>query len=240
MRINIAFPVLDEELRLEKGIRKTLRFLDKHHIENCILTIVDNGSTDRTPKIAQALCREDSRVRCISLPEKGFGLAFQAAIQENDCDILGYMDVDLSTKLKHLLTVIKIFEKYPWVQIVKGNRLDSRSVIIGRKPLREMTSRGLDLLVRAAFGTKIRDTMCGFQFFRKEAVDILAGLSSTDKGWFYCAELLLRADRLHMPVKEIPVIWEDDYNTTVHVGSTVMNYLERIAFLRKDIRKMTY
>ena len=113
-------------------------------------------------------------------------------------------------------------------------------MIVGRKPLRELTSRGLDLLVRMAFGTKIRDTMCGFQFFRKEAVDILAGLSSSDHGWFYCAELLLRAGRLGMPLREIPVVWEDDYRTTVHVGSTMKNYLERIAFLRKDIRKMRY
>lgn len=113
-------------------------------------------------------------------------------------------------------------------------------MIKGRKPLRELTSRGLDLLVRLAFGTDVRDTMCGFQFFRRETAEILAGISSTDPGWFYCAELLLRADRLGMPIREIPVIWEDDYNTSVHVGSTVKNYLERIAVLRKDIRKMRY
>ena len=240
MRINIAFPVLDEEKRLEKGIKTTLKFLDQHQIEDCVLTIVDNGSADSTPEICERLRAYDSRVRCIRLEQKGFGVAFQAAIADNDCDILGYMDVDLSTKLKHFLTVIKIFEKYPWVQIVKGNRLDRRSVIKGRKPLRELTSRGLDLLVRLAFGTSVRDTMCGFQFFRRETAEILAGISSTDPGWFYCAELLLRADRLGMPIREIPVVWEDDYNTSVHVGSTVKNYLERIAALRKDIRKMRY
>ena len=240
MRINIAFPVLDEERRLENGIKTTLKFLDKHHIEDCVLTIVDNGSTDRTPEICKMLCEYDGRVNCITLKEKGFGVAFQAAIAANDCDILGYMDVDLSTKLKHFLTVIKIFEKYPWVQIVKGNRLDSRSVIRGRKPLREVTSRGLDLLVRMAFATDVRDTMCGFQFFRKETVDLLAGLSGSDPGWFYCAELLLRAERLGMPIREIPVIWEDDYNTSVHVGSTVKNYLERIRALRRDIKEMRY
>ncbi len=62
MRINIAFPVLDEEKRLEKGIKTTLKFLDRHHIEDCVLTIVDNGSTDATPEICKKLCAYDSRV----------------------------------------------------------------------------------------------------------------------------------------------------------------------------------
>lgn len=240
MKMNIVFPVLNEEQRLEKGIRTTLEFLDRRHIRDCVLTIVDNGSTDRTPEICRMLLAADRRVRCITLTERGFGAAFRAAIAANECDILGYMDVDLSTKLRHLLTVIRIFEKYPWVQIIKGNRLDPRSVVTGRKPLREITSRGLDLLIRLAFRTDVRDTMCGFQFFRKEAADILARLSGTDPGWFYCAELLLRADLLGMPVREIPVIWKDDHNTSVHVGSTIKNYLERITALRKDIKTTRY
>lgn len=238
MKYNIAFPVLNEELRLNHGIKTTLKFLDHYAMDDCKITIVDNGSTDRTLDIIHELCTFDTRVNSISLKQKGFGIAFQAAIKENDCEILGYMDVDLSTKLKHFLRVRKIFEQYPQVQIVKGNRLDRRSVIIGRKLPREITSRGLDVLIRLAFQSQIRDTMCGFQFFRREAVEKLMKVSSNDPGWFYCAELLLRAEKLGMTIKEIPVTWEDDYNTSVHVGNTIKNYLERIHDLRSDIKRM--
>ena len=51
MKVNIVFPVLDEERRLEKGIHTTEAFLAKRRDIDAVITIVDNGSTDRTPDI---------------------------------------------------------------------------------------------------------------------------------------------------------------------------------------------
>ena len=55
MKVNIVFPVLDEERRLEKGIRTTEAFLAKRRDIDAVITIVDNGSTDRTPDIIKEL-----------------------------------------------------------------------------------------------------------------------------------------------------------------------------------------
>ena len=46
--LNIIFPVLNEEKRLAAGIDKAAAFLLQEQIP-CIITIVDNGSSDRTP-----------------------------------------------------------------------------------------------------------------------------------------------------------------------------------------------
>lgn len=235
MNVNIVFPVLNEEKRMPIGIRRTLQFLDSNHLENCRITIVDNGSTDRTLELIKELQKEDARIDYISLKERGFGVAFKTAVIENKSDIIGYMDIDLSTNIRHMLTVLKIFDSRSDVDIVKGNRLSPSSKVIGRKLTREITSRGLDLLIHFAFKAKVHDTMCGFQFFRKEAIENLVNISSNDKGWFYCAELLLRAERLCMKIEEIPVVWKDDYDTKVNVCKTVSNYLERIISLRREI-----
>ena len=55
MKVNILFPVLDEERRLEKGILKTLVFLKKNKLFDYQLTIIDNGSTDATEAISRRL-----------------------------------------------------------------------------------------------------------------------------------------------------------------------------------------
>jgi hypothetical protein len=87
------------------------------------------------------------------------------------------------------------------------------------------------------FKNKFTDALCGFDFYRKETFDDLIAASSQDNGWFYCVELLLRAERLGLEVHDIPVIWEDDYDTKVKVVKTVVSYLKQIKFLKSEFIK---
>lgn len=235
MKINIVFPVLDEERRLEKGIRRTERFLRQHEEIDAVITIADNGSTDTTPDIIKKLSAEFANIRSITLPEKGFGLAFREAVLRNECDIIGYVDVDLSTDIRYLKQVLAGFEKHSEIDVIKGNRLSKKSQVNGRKTSRNITSRGLDLLIKLVFGVRVSDTMEGFQFFRKKCVDRLVAASGEDKGWFYCAELLIRGEKLGYRIAELPVVWNDDYDTKVDVAKLIVNYLERIFSLKKAL-----
>ena len=53
----IIFPVLNERLRLESGVTRTVEYLHKIAFEDYEIIIVDNGSEDETPQIAEALCQ---------------------------------------------------------------------------------------------------------------------------------------------------------------------------------------
>ncbi|HAZ05365.1 MAG TPA: glycosyltransferase, partial [Acetobacterium sp.] len=77
MKVNILFPVLDEERRLEKGILKTLVFLKKNKLFDYQLTIIDNGSTDATEAISRRLCEKYKEVEYLKTPEKGVGVALR-------------------------------------------------------------------------------------------------------------------------------------------------------------------
>ena len=124
------------------------------------------------------------------------------------------------------------FEKYDDISVIKGNRLSGKSKVNGRKPLRNITSIGLDLLIKSIFFVKVSDTMEGFQFFRKDCIDRLIKMSSDDNGWFYCAELLIRAEKAGYRIAELPVVWNDDYDTKVNVIKLIKNYLCRIVELK--------
>lgn len=237
MDVNIVFPVLDEERRLEKGIRRTEDFLAHRKDIEAVITIVDNGSTDRTLDIIKELAGEYSNIEYISLSEKGFGLAFREAVKRNRCDIIGYVDVDLSTDIHYLSTVMKAFEKNADISVIKGNRLSGKSQVNGRRPLRNITSVGLDLLIKLLFGVRVSDTMEGFQFFRKECASRLVEMSGDDNGWFYCAELLIRGEKAGCRIAELPVVWNDDHDTKVDVMKLVRNYLCRIWELKVSLMK---
>lgn len=235
MKINIVFPVLNEERRLEKGIRRTEKFLRQHEEIDAVVTIADNGSTDATPELIKKLSQEFPNIRVITLAQKGFGLAFREAVLQNDCDIIGYVDVDLSTDITYLKHVVSGFEKHSEIDVIKGNRLSKRSQVNGRKASRNITSVGLDTLIKLVFGVRVSDTMEGFQFFRKKCIDRLVAASSNDNGWFYCAELLIRGEKMGYRIVELPVVWNDDYDTKVDVVKLILNYLERIFSLKKAL-----
>ena len=83
---------------------------------------------------------------------------------------------------------------------------------------------------------KATDALCGFTFLRKEEAEQLVRESSNDNGWFYTVEFLIRAERDGMVIYDMPVEWQEDYNTTVKVWKTIKNYLVQIYRLRKALK----
>lgn len=231
MKINIIFPVLNEELRLEKGIRNTVEYLQSIDFSDYRITIVDNGSEDETPQIAGRLCEEFHKVSYERIQIKGVGAAFRRGVELNDCDIVGYMDIDLSTNIKHLGETIEIFDKDSSVQYINGSRFAKESDTRGRKWYRKITSQGLLILLKVFLGMKCTDAICGFTFVRSQVALELIDASSDDNGWFYMIEFLLRAEKRGINVLDYPVEWQEDYNTTVKIFKTICNYLVQITKL---------
>lgn len=235
LSINILFPVLNEERRLERGIEQACLYMREHFDCKYTLTIVDNGSTDRTSEISGKLCEKHPCVSYIRTPEKGVGIAIREGVKQNQSDIVGYMDIDLSTDIRHLSDMYRIFETQEYIDIVNASRLNKGSNTVGRKWYRNITSHGLAFIVRKVFGVSATDVICGFKFFRKDAIAKLMDETADDNGWFYIIELLIRAERRGMKIYELPVVWMDDYDTTVHVKKLIIYYLKKIADLKKRL-----
>lgn len=234
--INLLFPVLNERLRLQKGIETTMAYVREHVKIPCRLTILDNGSEDETPEIGKKLEEAYPEVTYVRVGERGVGVAFRKGIELNDCDIVGYMDIDLSTDLKYLGKTIEMFQQDPELQYVNGTRFSKESDTKGRKWYRKITSMGLVFLLKTIFHMKATDALCGFTFLRKEEAEQLVAESSQDNGWFYTVEFLLRAERDGMKICDMPVEWQEDYNTTVKVFKTIKNYIIQIHRLRKALK----
>ena len=234
--INLLFPVLNERLRLQKGIETTIAYVREQVKIPCKLTILDNGSEDETPEIGKKLEEAYPEVTYVRVGERGVGIAFRKGIELNDCDIVGYMDIDLSTDLKYLGKTIEMFQQDPELQYVNGTRFSKESDTKGRKWYRKITSMGLVFLLKTIFHMKATDALCGFSFLRKEEAEQLVAESSQDNGWFYTVEFLLRAERDGMKICDMPVEWQEDYNTTVKVFKTIKNYIIQIHRLRKALK----
>lgn len=235
MTINILFPVLNERLRLESGIQRTMAYCKEHLSIPYTLTIIDNGSTDETPDIAKALCAQYPEVHYERLEKRGVGIAFRHGIDCNTSDIVGYMDIDLSTDIKYLGKAIDLFLKDPSIDYINGSRFSKESDTRGRKWYRKITSMGLVFLLKTQLHMKASDAVCGFTFMRKDIATTLRNACSDENGWFWTIEMLIRAERMGMNVYEMPVEWQEDYNTTVKIWKTIKNYLVQIYKLKKEL-----
>lgn len=237
LSLNILFPVLNEEKRLEKGVKTTCQYLEEHFHCTYNITIIDNGSTDKTEEIGRQLSAQYSYVHYIKTSQKGVGIAFRKGISTNKADLVGYMDIDLSTDISHLTDMYHIFQKYPNVQIVNASRLNKKSNTQGRKWYRNITSYGLAFILKLVFHMKATDAICGFKFFRKATAEMLVRETLPDNGWFYIIELLIRAEKKRTLIYELPVHWVDDYNTTVNVKNLIIYYIRRIVRLKKTFHE---
>ncbi|MBR1771998.1 MAG: glycosyltransferase [Lachnospiraceae bacterium] len=239
MMLTIIFPVLNERLRLEKGVTRTVEYLSRINFDDYEIIIVDNGSEDETPQIANRLCETYKAVHYERINVRGVGAAFRRGVKVSHGEIVGYMDIDLSTNIKHLGEAIHIFKTMPEIEYINGSRFARNSDTKGRKWYRKITSQGLLILLKRFLGMQSTDAICGFTFVRRaQAISLIKGCSK-DNGWFYMIEFLLRAEKRGVRILDYPVEWQEDYNTTVKVFKTICNYLVQIARLYREfyIRK---
>ena len=204
--------------------------------EGILLGVNEQAHRAESTKSAQKPTPTSPKIQYLRLHQKGVGLALQAGIDHNaalprPCEFIGYMDIDLSTDLTHLLEVYdKLCQGHP---IVVGSRLLQGSKVIGRSLKREVISKSLNAIIKAALHTSFSDAMCGFKFYRADIAALLRQQCSDDPSWFYCAQMLIQAQALGIEIEEIPVRWEDDaLGSKVQVAKLARIYLKEIYRLR--------
>ncbi len=227
--VDVVIPVLNEENALPRCIANLREFLNTRLEYPCRIVIVDNGSTDNTPAIAEGLTQLYSEVSWIRLDIRGRGRALRKAWLGSKAEILTYMDVDLSTSLGAFPALVKAIaeERY---DVATGSRLMKGSKVT-RSLKREITSRAYNKIIKIAFWNRFSDAQCGFKAISRKAADFLIPRIK-DQGWFFDTELLLLAEKGGFQIKDIPVEWVDDPDSRVNIAKTARDDLMGLWRLR--------
>lgn len=236
--LNIVIPVYNEEAELESHTETLIGFLKSYLTDfDWSITIADNASTDRTLSIARGLSKKYQTVHALHLDKKGRGRAVKKAWLESKADIHCYMDVDLSTDLKHLPPLVRsLLRGY---DIAIGSRNAKGSRVYGRSPLRTLTSKTYIMLIKLVFWVKFGDAQCGFKAITDETAKALLP-HVTDNAWFFDSELLIIAEKLGYRIYEEPVTWIDNPGSTVRVIKTAQGDIEGLKrlFITRPWKKL--
>ncbi|PKB73669.1 MAG: glycosyl transferase [SAR202 cluster bacterium Io17-Chloro-G7] len=226
--VDVVIPVFNEEKALPRNIVILADFLKANLRNPWQIIIADNASTDNTKSVSEMLCQRYSGINYLHIPQKGRGRALKVAWLDSTADIVSYMDVDLSTDLSHFPRLVGSLEEGYHVAI--GSRL-SKGSRVTRSIKREFISRSYNMLIRSMFFTPFQDAQCGFKALTRKTAQAIVPHIKNDN-WFFDTELLIIAAKRGYKINQVPVKWDDDPNSTVHISSTATEDIKGLLRLR--------
>jgi dolichyl-phosphate beta-glucosyltransferase len=233
MTLTIIVPAYNEGARIGTTLDAMRDFLDARGLDFEIIVAADGDDGTREQVATRA--KDDRRLRVLGGPErggKGRGIRNGVAIATGS--VIGFVDADYKTPIDEIDGIL------PWLDrgfdVVIGSRALSDSTIEVPQPLyRRLGSRGFGLAMHALVGLRgIRDTQCGFKFFRGDVARDLFSRQRID-GYMFDVEVLRLAERSGYRVKEVAVRWRDDGDSRLDlVSGNWQNFVDllRIRFAR--------
>jgi glycosyltransferase involved in cell wall biosynthesis len=227
--VDVVIPVLNEARVLAQSVEEVRRFLSANVTWKWRVVVVDNGSTDGTDTVAQALVAKYDDVRFLQLPQRGRGRALRYAWTHSDADIMCYTDVDLSTEMAALPILVHAL-RFEGCDLGTGSRLLPTSQT-KRSFKREFISRSYNMIVKLVLGTTFSDAQCGFKAVTRNVVrEIVPQIQ--DESWFFDTELLVLAEKQGYRLKDLPVKWIEDDDSRVKIVKTALDDLKGVWRLR--------
>jgi len=194
--ISIFFPAFNEAENIVSMVERAIEVAEHcPYVSLYEILIIDDGSSDATPRIADELAARYGTVRAIHHPEnKGYGAALKTGFKEARMDYVFFTDADMQfdlLELDHLLIHI------PEYRVVAGYRAPRRDPF-----MRIVNATAWNMLNRLFFGLQVRDIDCAFKLFERSLIKKVHLLSN---GAMVNAELLVRLARRGIAIKEVPV-----------------------------------
>ncbi|MEP7041220.1 MAG: glycosyltransferase family 2 protein, partial [Chloroflexota bacterium] len=100
-RLTFFFPAYNEEENIERTVERALAEIGSL-VPSLEVLAIDDGSTDRTPELADALAVADLRVRVHHQPNRGYGGAIKAGFAESRGELICFSDGDLQFDLREM------------------------------------------------------------------------------------------------------------------------------------------
>ena len=233
--LSIVIPAFNEEHRLPQTLRHVLDWLARGNFSFHEVIVVDDGSRDGTAGVVEQFAETDSCVRLARNPgNRGKGYAVRHGMLEAKGAWILYSDADLSTPIEEIEKLCRAAREQG-AGVAIGSRAVDRSLVeVHQPPLRELSGRFFNLVMRMATGLPFRDTQCGFKLYRADAARQIFPRQKQD-GFSFDVEDLLIAKKLGVRAVEVPVRWANVEGTKVGLSQGMKSFVDLLK-IRVDHR----
>jgi glycosyltransferase involved in cell wall biosynthesis len=236
--LSIFFPMWNEEAYIHRAVAAAQeiceRLVDEGEIEDYEVIVVDDASTDATGRLADELAAEDPHIQVVHhAVNRKLGGSIKSGFEAAKGDLVLYTDADLPFEMIELVRAVRVLRTYE-ADIVSAYRLDRT----GEGPRRAVYSWVYNGLIRAMFGTRLRDINFAFKLCRRRVLD---HVTLASEGSFIDAELVIRAQRSGFEIVQIGVDYFPRTRgvSTLSSFSVIRTMLREMRDLREDLRAVT-
>jgi len=197
-QLSYFVPAHNEEANVEPLVAEALETLPGL-AETFEVIVVDDGSRDATPQIADRLAAEHPGVvRAVHhAVNQGYGAALRSGFRAARYDLVAFTDGDRQFRVADVGRLTARLAEADAPDVVVGYRLRRADPLV-----RTLYARAYRLANRIWFGLKIRDVDCACKLFRRTALE---GLRVESGGAFFSAELLIKLRANGRSVVEVGV-----------------------------------
>ena len=228
--LSVIIPARDEEGCIASTVEHLHLELELRGVPHEII-VVDDASTDSTPRLADEAAAADPRVKVVHHPKnRKLGGSIKTGFATATGDLVLYTDADLPFDMGELKRACRIMRLYE-ADIVSAYRLDRT----GEGYVRTVYSFFYNALVRVFFGVKMRDVNFAFKLCRGH---IFEHITLESEGSFIDAELVIRANKLGYHIVQFGVDYFPRTRgvSTLSSPSVIVKILREMRHLRRDLR----
>ncbi|PRP77498.1 hypothetical protein PROFUN_14210 [Planoprotostelium fungivorum] len=218
IHLSVVIPAYDEEQRLPVMMEEALGHLKSRQRKDpnfsWEIIIVDDGSKDKTSEVSLAYSKQEGsdRVRVLTLKKnRGKGGALRRGFTCTRGKLVLMADADGATKFSDY---DRLEEKMRSIQtedvgFVAGSRAHlQQEAVAQRSFFRTILMHGFHFFLNAVAVRGVKDTQCGFKLFTRQTSRMLFPNLHVER-WAFDIELILLAQRLNVPIAEVPVNWTE-------------------------------
>ncbi|KAH9638230.1 hypothetical protein HF086_013668 [Spodoptera exigua] len=219
VHLSVVVPAYNEEERLPPMLDEAIEFLEgrvkEHHSYKYEIIVVSDGSKDKTVQVAESYSDKYGceKIRCLELiKNRGKGGAVRLGIESCRGASILFADADGASKFEDLTKLETALKELSYDPILQPNDVsNSIAIVIGSRAHLEKENilmYGFHFLVWLFTVKGLKDTQCGFKLFTRKAANICFKSLHVNR-WAFDVEILYIAQRLNIPIAEIPVRWTE-------------------------------
>jgi glycosyltransferase involved in cell wall biosynthesis len=195
--LSYFFPAHNEEANLRGLVAEALATLPEL-AERFEIVIVDDGSRDATPAIADELAAAHPEVRAVHhAVNQGYGAALRSGFAAARHELIAFTDGDRQFHVADIGLLADRLAAADRPDAVVGYRVRRADPLV-----RTVYASLYRLANRIFFGLSVRDVDCACKLFRREALD---GIAVESGGAFFSAELLIKLRAFGRRIAEVGV-----------------------------------